>query len=338
MPTRLALSAETSASLTANSPNAVTVFHVNGWGVPHTVTAVGGVHIMVRRFDPVGVLQLVEQERATHFNLVPTMAIALMEAQQQLKRDVNSIEQILIGGSAVNPTLIENMEKVFGGTVFTGYGLTETCPCVTISYLKDTLPRSDQERFHRLAMAGLEVVGTEVRVVNKVGQDVKPDGREIGEVIVRSDNVMEGYWNQPKATGETIQDGWLHTGDMAVLDAENYLQIVDRKKDIIISGGENIPSLEIESVLYRHPDVLECAVIPIPDEKWGEVPCAVIVTRSGNLIDQRELENFCRGYLASYKIPKASHFRASLPKGGTEKILKRELREVFWPRQPRRVH
>ncbi|MBI2821590.1 MAG: long-chain-fatty-acid--CoA ligase [Acidobacteria bacterium] len=316
----------------------IPLFHVNGWGAPHTITAVGGVHVMLRRFDPVVALEIIERERVTHFDLVPTMAIALLEAQQTACRDVRSVEEILIGGSAAIPVLIEKMEKVFGASAFSGYGLTETSPCVAISFLKDTLAASEPQRLERLSMAGLEVTGTEVRVVDSDGRDIQPDGQQIGEVIVRGDNIMHGYWNQPEATAETVRGGWLYTGDMAVLDSESYLQIVDRKKDIIVSGGENIPSLEIEAVLYRHPEVLECAVIPIPDEKWGEIPCALIVTRSGHPIAVSDLEQFCRTHLAGYKVPRAFHFRTSLPKGGTGKILKRELREPFWAGQRKRVH
>ncbi len=318
----------------------IPLFHVNGWGAPHCVTGAGGVHVMVRRFDPVEVLQLIEREKATHFSLVPTMAIALMQAQHAAKRDVNSVREINIGGAASNPTLIKNMEQAFPRAfVHAGYGLTETSPCVTVSRLKDTLAHvSEKERLYLLSMPGLEMIGTEVRVVNAQGKDVKPDGQEIGEVIVRGDAVMKGYWKRPQETTEAIRSGWLYTEDLAVVNSENYIQIVDRKKDIIISGGENIPSLEIESVLYRHPAVLECAVIPIPDEKWGEIPCALIVTRSGKPIDLEELQHFCRENLASYKVPRAFHFRESLPKGGTGKILKRELREPFWADQTRRVH
>ncbi|HEY3130843.1 MAG TPA: long-chain-fatty-acid--CoA ligase [Acidobacteriota bacterium] len=318
----------------------IPMFHVNGWGAPHCVTGAGGVHVMVRRFDPVEVLGLIERERATHFSLVPTMAIALAQAQQSAKRDVSSVQEINIGGAASNPTLIKYMEEAFPGAfVHAGYGLTETSPCVTVSRLKDTLADvPEPERLQLLSMPGLEMIGTEVRVVDVHGKDVKPDGREIGEVIIRGDGVMKGYWKRARETREAIRDGWLYTGDMAVVNSENYIQIVDRKKDIIISGGENISTLEIESALYRHPDVLECAVIAIPDEKWGEVPCALIVTRSGKPIEMQELQHFCRDNLAGYKIPRAFHFRESLPKGGTGKILKRELREPFWSDQTRRVH
>jgi fatty-acyl-CoA synthase len=318
----------------------IPLFHVNGWGAPHCVTAAGGVHVMVRRFDPAEVLRLIEQEGITHFCLVPTMAIALMLAQETARRDLRSVKEIHLGGAASNPTLIQNIGKIFTGAfVHAGYGLTETSPCITTARLKDTLAGvSEEERLSLLSMPGLEMLGTEIRIVDADGKDVKPDGKQVGEVIVRSDVVMKGYWKRPQETSEAIRDGWFYTGDMAVVNAENYIQIVDRKKDLIISGGENIPSLEIELALYRHPDILECAVIPVPDEKWGEVPCALIVTRSGKPIDLEQLQLFCRENLAGYKVPRVFHFRESLPKSGTGKILKRELREPFWAGHERRVH
>jgi len=319
--------------------HAIPLFHVNGWGSPHTVTATGGRHVMLRKFDPVEVLRTIEREKVTTFCLVPTMAIALLQAQEKIKADVSSVRHIMIGGAASNPTLIANMRKVFCEDVGGGYGLTETSPVATTAYIKDTLADSPlEQRIGWLATAGLEFIGMEVRVLDAQGKDVKHNGREVGEVVLRGDAVMKGYWNQPDATEQAIKDGWLYTGDMGVMDSESYLLIVDRKKDIIVSGGENIATLEIENVLYGHPEVLECAVIPIPDEKWGEVPCALLVTRSGKPIEQQELEAYCRERLAGFKVPKAFHFRETLPKGGTGKILKRELREPFWAGHMKRVH
>ncbi|HEY2932602.1 MAG TPA: long-chain-fatty-acid--CoA ligase [Acidobacteriota bacterium] len=317
----------------------IPLFHVNGWGSPHTVTATGGRHVMLRRFDPAEVLHLIEREKVTTFCLVPTMAIALLQAQEKVKADLSSVQHVMIGGAASNPTLIANMRKVFCDDVRGGYGLTETSPVATTAHIKDTLlDHSLEERTNWLATAGIEFIGMEARVVDAEGKDVKQDGKEVGEVVLRGDAVMKGYWNQPEATREAIKDGWFHTGDMGVIDSENYLLIVDRKKDIIVSGGENIPSLEIENVLYAHPDVLECAVIPIPDERWGEAPCALIVTRSGKPISAEEMDAYCRKHLAAFKVPKVFHFREALPKGGTGKILKRELREPFWAGHTKRVH
>jgi fatty-acyl-CoA synthase len=199
-------------------------------------------------------------------------------------------------------------------------------------------PESEKARYWRQAMTGQEVPGVEIRVVDEVGEEVPRNGAAIGEIVVRSDVVMAGYWNRPEETARAIRDGWFHTGDMAVWDADRYILIVDRKKDIIISGGENIASVEIENVLSGHPAVLEVVVIAVPDEHWGEVPKAVVVLREGAEATDAELLAFCRERLAGFKLPRSVDFVPSLPKGGTGKILKGEIRERYWAAQAKRVH
>ena len=186
-------------------------------------------------------------------------------------------------------------------------------------------------------MTGIEIVGVELRVVDERGEDVVPDGQHVGEIVVRSNYAMEGYWNLPEQTQEVLKNGWFHTGDLATIDEEQYVMIVDRKKDIIISGGENIASIEVERALYSHPAVYECAVIGVPDDKWGEVPKAIVVLREGFNVSEQELIEHCARQLAKFKVPKKVEFVAALPKSGTGKILKRVLRDKEWAGRERKV-
>jgi len=183
------------------------------------------------------------------------------------------------------------------------------------------------------AMTGFAIPGVELRVLGPDGKEVPHNGIAMGEILVRGDVVMDGYWRQPEATAAAMKGGWLHTGDMATVDPQNYLQIVDRKKEIIVSGGENISSLEVEKVLSAHPAVYELAVIPVPDAKWGEVPKAIVVLKSGAKAEEDELLEFCRARLSHYKCPRSVEFLESLPRTGTGKVLKRELRKKYWTAQ-----
>jgi len=178
-------------------------------------------------------------------------------------------------------------------------------------------------------MTGFAIPGVELRVVGPNGDDVQHDGSFMGEIVVRGDGVMEGYWGQPEATAAATLGGWFHTGDVAVVDRYNYLQIVDRKKEIIVSGGENISSLEVEKALLAHADVYEAVVIPVPDEKWGEIPKALVVLKPGSQAREHDLIEFCRSRLSHYKCPRSVEFLESLPKTGSGKVLKRELRQKY---------
>ncbi|PWU06385.1 MAG: AMP-dependent synthetase [Terriglobia bacterium] len=318
----------------------IPLFHANGWGRPQTATLMGSKQVMVRRFDPANVLRLIEEERATSCSVVPTMANALLNCAELGRFDVSSMEEIHIGGAASSPELVARMEKVFPNCrVIAGYGLTETCPVATTSRPKSTVTAGDDEdRVRRQAMAGWAIPGCEVRVVDLHMRDVPRDMESIGEVVVRGDNVMDGYYREPEATNAVLTDGWLHTGDMAVWDEERYVQIVDRKKDIIISGGENISSIEVEKAIFAHPAVLECAVVAAPDPKWGEVPVAIVVAKPGEDLDSAKLVAFLETRIARFKLPRLIEFaEGPLPKTGTGKILKRELREQFWEGKAKRV-
>jgi fatty-acyl-CoA synthase len=305
----------------------IPLFHANGWGKAHSVTLVGGRHVMIHQFSPAEVFRLIERERVQACCLVPTMAIALVNSPDRTKFDLGSLERITIGGAASSPTLVREVEEKLGCTCISGYGLTETSPVLTFSSIKDGLECTSSERHARQALAGFAVPGAEVRVVDAEGNDVPADGQTVGLVVARGDGVMEGYWGQPEETEHVFRGGWFHTGDLAVMDAERYIVIVDREKDIIVSGGENISSLELEKTLVTHPDVYEAAVIAVPHEKWGEVPKACIVRKPGTMVTESELLELCRSCLARYKCPHSVEFMEGLPKTGTGKILKRELRK-----------
>jgi len=308
----------------------IPLFHANGWGVAHSLTFVGGTHVMMQKFDPPEVFRLIERERVHSCSLVPTMATALVNCPERAKYDLSSLKRITIGGAASSPTLVREVEEKVGCTCFSGYGLTETAPVLTTSRMKDGVKWGGQERFEGQARTGFAIPGVEIRVVDSEDHDVPHDGKSIGEIIARSDGVMAGYWKQPEATSAVIRDGWFHTGDMATIDENNYVLIVDRKKDIIVSGGENISSLEVEKALLAHSSVYEVAVIPVPDQRWGEAPKALVVLKPGAQASEGELLEFCRGRLARYKCPRSVEFLDALPKTGTGKILKKELRKKYW--------
>lgn len=309
--------------------HSIPLFHANGWGTAHTVTLLGGTHVMLHHFDPLEVLRLIEQEHVTSCAMVPTMVTALLNYPAKERFNLSSLRTIMIGGAASSPALVQQVEEKLGCTCISGYGLTETCPVLALSSIKPDLGGNGKERFARQAMTGFAIPGVELRVVDDSGKDVPRDGATMGEIVTRGDAIMSGYWGQPAATAAVMSGGWFHTGDIATIDAHHYLRIVDRKKDIIVSGGENISSLEVEKVLAVHPDVYEAVVIPVPDDKWGEVPKALVVQKSGAKLTEVELLEFCRSRLAHYKCPRSIEFVESLPKTGTGKILKRELRKKY---------
>lgn len=314
----------------------IPLFHANGWGAAHLVTFLGARHVMIHRFDPVEVFRLIERERVRTCSVVPAMAIALVNCPEREKYDLSSLERVNIGGAASSPTLVRQVEDKLGCTCFSGYGLTETSPVLTISLMKSGLQWRGEERYEGQARTGFAIPGVEIRVVGSDGNDVPADGATMGEIWTRADGIMAGYWNDPELTALALEGGWFHTGDMATIDENGYVLIVDRKKDIIVSGGENISSLEVEKALAAHPDVYEAAVIPVPDEQWGEVPKALVVLKPGSSVKDSELLEFCRGRLSHYKCPKSIEFVPNLPKTGTGKFLKKELRKKYWPSETRR--
>ena len=317
----------------------VPLFHVNGWGTPQFVTMVGGTHVMLRKVDPGVILDAIQRHRITRLFGVPTVFNLLLNHPGFEQYDLSSLRVINLGGAPSSPTLIKTIQERFKCTCFVGYGLTETTPILTCAWHKAHLAGdSPAQKIARETKTGYPLPGIHLRVVNAEGTDVARDGAEIGEIVVQSNTVMEGYYRDPDATAHAIRDGWFHTGDMAVMDDEGYVLIVDRSKDIIISGGENISSVEIENCLYAQPKVFECAVVAVPDEKWGEVAKAIVVLKPGETATVDDIIAHCRAHLAHYKVPKSIEFRDTLPKGGTGKILKGTLREAFWQGKANRVN
>jgi fatty-acyl-CoA synthase len=317
----------------------IPLFHANGWGRPQASTMLGTKQVMVRRFDPAAVLRLIQEHRATDMALVPTMANALLNCPDLATNDVSSLRNICLGGASASPELIERMENAFHCEVYAGYGLTETSPLLSVSCSKPGyVYASNADRHRRRAMAGWPVVGMEVRVVDPNMNDVPRDMQTIGEIVTCGDHVMEGYFREPEATAAVMTERWFHTGDMAVWDEESFLQIVDRKKEIIISGGENISSIEVERAIFAHPEVLECAVVSAPDPVWGEVPAAIVVRKPGSTLTSDALLEFLKTRLGKFKLPRIVAFSEEpLPKTGTGKIRKMMLREQFWEGKAKRV-
>jgi fatty-acyl-CoA synthase len=308
-------------------------FHCNGWGVGYAVTGMGAAHVIIKKFEPAAFFDLVAKERVTFACMPPTMInMALNHSiddstRERLPREM----RVGTAGSAPPLATIQGAQEKFGWRVIQIYGLTETSPFLTVSKIKphmDSWPDDQKSRVQ--AKTGYPMIGVDIRVVDDEGRDLHPDSGKAGEVIVRSNVVMKGYWRQPEATDAVIVDGWFHTGDMALLDSEGYIEVVDRKKDLIISGGENISSIEVEGLLYKHPAVLEAAVVAAPDERWGEAPFAIVVLKPDSIATGDELIDFCRERLPHFKCPKRVDFIDVLPRTATGKIQKNLLRERFW--------
>jgi len=316
----------------------VPLFHVNGWGTPQFLTAVGGKHVMLRKVDFGDMLHLIEEEGVTKILGVPTIFNGLLQHSDLKKHDLRSLKEVIIGGAASSLSLIKKLEAEIGCKAIVGYGLTETSPFAVIARPKPHLKDDENIRLTTQVKTGLPIVGVNMRVVDENGNDVSANEKDIGEIIFRSNAIMKGYLKDRAATHEVIRDGWFHSGDMAIVDSEGYITIVDRKKDIIISGGENISSVEMEMIIQNHPAVFEVVVIAVPDEKWGEVPKALVVLKPGMEANKSEILSFVREHLAGYKVPKTIEFREELPKGGTGKILKKELREPYWDGFDKRIH
>jgi fatty-acyl-CoA synthase len=267
------------------------------------------------------------------------MANALLNSPDLGRYDTSSLQVIHIGGAASSPELIERMERAFGCRTLAGYGLTETTPVATSARKKSTVTyRDEADRYRRQAMAGWTIPCCQIRVVDSQMRDVPRDMETMGEVVIMGDNIMDGYFAEPEASAAVMTGPWFHSGDIAVWDEEGYIHIVDRKKDIIISGGENISSIEVEKAIYAHPAVFECAVVSAPDERWGEIPVAIVALKEGQRLTAGELLEFLERRIARFKLPRRIEFSPTpLPKTGTGKIVKRALREEFWKDKERRV-
>lgn len=307
------------------------MFHLaDAWAV-FAITLAGGRHVMLPRFDARTALGLIAREGITITNLIPTMLNLMVKCPDLDAYDLTSLRLILSGGAPIAFDVVRRVMDAFDCEYAQTYGMTETSPYLTLSLLKEhlkRLPAVEQLRYR--AKTGRPFAGVELKVVRDEGpEEVTADESEVGEIWVRGETVTPGYWNRPMETQEAFAGDWLRTGDLAVVDAEGYVNIVDRKKDMIITGGENVYSIEIENVLYEHPKVLEAAVFGLPDELWGERVAAAVVLRPGEHASQEELVDFCKKRLAAFKTPQSISFRPELPKTGSGKIMKSALREML---------
>jgi fatty-acyl-CoA synthase len=316
----------------------VPMFHCNGWCFTWGVTGAGGQHLCLRAVDPPLVWKLVEQEGVTHFNGAPTVLIMLINDANAPTRKLKQTIRIATGGAPPSPTLLGQWEKI-GAVITHLYGLTETYgPHTYCDWHPEWNKLRPKARAKLRARQGVaNVVACELRVVDDDMNDVPIDAGTMGEVVMRGNNVMAGYFKQPDATAEAFRGGWFHSGDVAVMHPDGYIELRDRKKDIIISGGENISTIEVEQAVASHPDVLEVAVIAIPDEKWGEVPKAFVILKEGRTPTEADIIEHCRGKIARFKCPKAVEFGA-LPKTSTGKVQKFVLREKEWAGRDKRIN
>lgn len=283
----------------------------------------GGIQIPLRTFDPAVALDLIEEHKVTHTLGVPTMIAAISELQHKEPRDTSSLRMVAHGGSPVATAVIRRASEAFPTAEFMHvYGMTEASPLVT--GLRDEQLLLDHDRSRSCGQA---LIGVQVKIIDEAGNEL-PNG-EVGELAASGQNIMKGYWNKPEQTDEVLKDGWYRSGDLGYMDDEGFVFLVDRAKDMIVSGGENVYCTEVEEVLYKHPAVLEAAVFGIPDDDWGEAVHAVVVPR--DTVTPDDLIEFCRSQIAGYKLPKAITLSdTELPKSGPGKVLKRELRAPFW--------
>jgi fatty-acyl-CoA synthase len=304
------------------------MFHCNGWTYPWAVTAVGGTHVCLRRVEPAPIFAAIAEHKVTHLCGAPIVLNMLVHALDSVKRRFDHVVEVATGGAAPPSPVIEAMERM-GFRVTHLYGLTESYgPSTSCAWQDEWAALPLPERVAKMARQGVQYLTLDRQRVADPGmmQDVPADGSTIGELLLRSNTLMKGYLKNSAATDEAFAGGWFRTGDLAVMHPDGYVEIKDRSKDIIISGGENISSIEVEEVLYRHPQIMEAAVVAKPDEKWGETPCAFVALKDGAEAEAADIIAWCRANLAHFKVPKSVVF-GPLPKTSTGKIQKYALRE-----------
>jgi acyl-CoA synthetase (AMP-forming)/AMP-acid ligase II len=304
---------------------ATPAYHMGAVFMAVTYMLLGCTQVILPQFTAGGWLATLERTRATVSLLIPTMINMVLNAPELGQHDLSSLRLVFYGGGPMPPAVLERAMRTFRCGYTQGYGLTETLEA-TFLVAADHVLNGTPDQQRRLASAGREAVGAEIRIVDDAGRDVASG--EIGEILVRSRSVIDGYWRQPEAGAEVIRDGWFHTGDLGYLDDARYLFVVDRKKDMVVSGGMNVYTKEVEAVLYQHPAVREAAIFGMPDDAWGERVTAAVALKDGASATAEELVEFCRRQLAGFKLPKAVHFLDDLPKNPSGKILKRELRKL----------
>ena len=303
-------------------------FHCNGWGMPYGITGMGGQHIILRKVDGAEILRRVERHGVTFMCGAPAVINMVLEAAAEWEGPTPGRDRVrmVVAGAPPPTSTIEKMESELGWEFIQIYGLTESSPLLTINRRRqewDELSTHDRARL--LSRAGAPALGTQISIDHD------------GEILAKSNTILKSYWGLPRATAAAMEGGWFHTGDGGVIDESGYVTITDRKKDVIISGGENVSSIEVEDALLHHPHIKEVAVIGVPDEKWGELVTALVVT-DGTEVDPEEIRTFTREHLAGFKIPRRIEFRDELPRTATGKLQKAKLREPYWKGSDRAVH
>ncbi|WP_018665122.1 long-chain-fatty-acid--CoA ligase [Heyndrickxia acidiproducens] len=307
------------------------MFHVNGWGSPFYYTANGSTHVCLRKATAESIFEAIVTHKVTVLHMAPAVLNSLLQYYEVHHPDIEQNVRVVIAGAAPPPAFVQRVEEELGWQFIQVYGMTESTPLSLVSEIRSQLGGLNREEKLRLkAKAGYPMIGCDVRVLKDNGEEIIHNGKEIGEITVRSHGVMLGYWKNPEETMKALRNGRLYTGDMATVDEHGYIDIVDRKKDIIISGGENISSIEVEGVLYEHPAVLEAAVIAVPHEKWGETPHAFVVLNESETVSEEEIIRFSREKLAHFKAVTGVTFVNELPKTASGKIQKVHLRNDYW--------
>jgi len=310
--------------------HAAPIFHLADAWACYAVTLIGGTHVFVDQFSPEGVLEAIQEHRVTKTVLVPTMINFLVNFPGVADYDTSSLDNLFFGAAPMSVDRLKAGVEIFGPVLFQAYGMTETSPLLTVMLPDFVSYDGSPQDNARLASCGRAIAGVTVRVVDeKTGEDVRPG--QVGEVIAKGANVMAGYWKREEETASALRGGYMHTGDLATVDEDGFIFIVDRAKDMIVTGGENVYSAEVENALYEHPGVLEAAVIGVPDAHWGEAVQAIIVPKDGAKVSEDDIIAHCRKLIAGYKVPKRVIFQNDpLPKSGPGKILKTELRKPYW--------
>ena len=305
------------------------MFHCNGWGMPYAITGMGGKHVVLREVRGEDILKRVEEHNITLMCGAPAVVSAVLEAAQNWPGEIPGKGRVrmVVAGAPPPTKTIARMQDELGWEFIQIYGLTETAPLLTMNRTRAEWDHLDPEdKARKLSRAGAPAVGVKIKIDDQ------------GEILARSNVVLEGYWEQPKATAEAIVDGWFHTGDGGTLDNEHHLTISDRKKDVIISGGENVSSIEVEDVLFGHPCIAEAAVIGVPHEKWGETVKALVVIAEGESASEQELIEYCREKMAHYKCPTSIEVRDELARTATGKLQKFKLRAPYWDGMSKQIN
>ena len=305
------------------------MFHCNGWGLPFAMTGMGVPHVVIRKIDGTEILRRVEKYGVTVMACAPAVVVSVLDALATWEGEVPGRDRVRVicAGAPPPSRVIQRIEAELGWEFTQIYGLTETSPLLTSNRRRveeDDLPAEDASK--RLSRAGMPAIGCRVRI------------SDTGEVLARSNVIMEGYWEQPDETAAALEDGWFHTGDGGTLDDEGYLAISDRKKDVIITGGENVSSIEVEDCLFSHPAVSEVAVIGVPHDKWGELVTAIVVLAEGEQATEADIIAHCKARLAGYKAPTSVELREAIPRTATGKVQKFKLREQYWTGRDRSIN